>query len=183
MLAVADLGRAVRRRVRGYSQGMRQRLAIAQAMLGMPDLLVLDEPANGLDPPQITALRTVLQRYAAGGRTVVVSSHLLGEVERTCSHVVVLSHGRVVATGPVDRIAGESDEILLDVDDPEAALIALRAAGVRSAEQVAPGSIRVVPARAYATASSARSWACAPPAWKAITNACPVVCCTACAIS
>ncbi|RFA09288.1 hypothetical protein B7R54_08640 [Subtercola boreus] len=105
-LAVADLGGALAKPVRGYSQGMRQRLAIAQAMLGMPDLLILDEPTNGLDPPQITALRGVLRRYAEGGRTVIVSSHLLGEVELTCSHIVVMSHGRVVATGPVGDVAG-----------------------------------------------------------------------------
>ena len=85
---------------------MRQRLAIAQAMLGMPDLLVLDEPTNGLDPPQITALRGVLRNYAAGGRTVIVSSHLLAEVELTCSHVVVMSHGRLVAAGSVEDVAG-----------------------------------------------------------------------------
>ncbi len=76
-----------------YSQGMRQRLAIAQAMLGLPELLVLDEPTNGLDPPQIHAMREVLQRYAAAGRTVLVSSHLLAEVEQTCSHVVVMHQG------------------------------------------------------------------------------------------
>ncbi|PPF81299.1 hypothetical protein C5B96_10350 [Subtercola sp. Z020] len=105
-LAVADLGGAIAKPVRGYSQGMRQRLAIAQAMLGMPDLLILDEPTNGLDPPQITALRGVLRRYAEGGRTVIVSSHLLGEVELTCTHVVVMSHGRVVASGAVDEVAG-----------------------------------------------------------------------------
>ncbi|MGT2427178.1 ATP-binding cassette domain-containing protein [Amnibacterium kyonggiense] len=116
-LEVADLGAAIEKRVGGYSQGMRARLAIAQAMLGLPDLLVLDEPTNGLDPPQITALRGVLQRYAAGGRTVVVSSHLLGEVERTCSHVVVMSHGRVVATGPVAEVGrgGHLEEAFLDL--------------------------------------------------------------------
>ena len=72
-LAVAGLGEAVDRRVRGYSQGMRQRLGIAQAMLGQPSLLLLDEPTNGLDPPQINAMRAVLRDYAATGRTVVVS--------------------------------------------------------------------------------------------------------------
>ena len=96
--------RSVRRRVGTYSQGMRQRLAIAQAMLGLPELLVLDEPTNGLDPPQIHAMREVLQRYAAAGRTVLVSSHLLAEVEQTCSHVVVMHQGTVVAAGTVDDI-------------------------------------------------------------------------------
>ena len=124
---------------------MRQRLAIAQAMLGLPDLLVLDEPTNGLDPPQITALRGVLHRYADAGRTVVVSSHLLGEVERTCSHVVVMSHGRVVAAGPVASIAGEASELVIAVTDVPAALAAVRAAQVASAEPSAEGSIRVEP--------------------------------------
>ena len=77
-LEIAGLGTAIDRRVRGYSQGMRQRLGIAQAMLGLPPLLLLDEPTNGLDPPQIKAMRAVLADYAATGRTVVVSSHLLG---------------------------------------------------------------------------------------------------------
>ncbi len=105
-LAVADLGAAARRRVRSYSQGMRMRLGIAQAVLGLPDLLVLDEPTNGLDPPQITAMRQVLRDYAATGRTVLVSSHLLSEVEQTCSHVVVMGRGRVLAAGTVAELVG-----------------------------------------------------------------------------
>ena len=100
-LEIAGLGSAINRRVRTYSQGMRQRLAIAQAMLGLPDLLLLDEPTNGLDPPQIHAMREVLRRYAATGRTVVVSSHLLSEVEQTCSHVVVVHLGTTIAAGTV----------------------------------------------------------------------------------
>ncbi|MEO3785686.1 alpha/beta fold hydrolase [Actinocorallia sp. B10E7] len=97
---------ALARPVRTYSQGMRQRLAIAQAMLGLPDLLVLDEPTNGLDPPQIRQMREVLVRYAGTGRTVIVSSHLLSEVEQTCDHVVVMARGRKVADGPVTEIVG-----------------------------------------------------------------------------
>ncbi|WP_113701467.1 alpha/beta fold hydrolase [Nonomuraea lactucae] len=100
-LEIAGLGKALERAVRTYSQGMRQRLAIAQAMLGLPDLLVLDEPTNGLDPPQIREMREVLKRYARDGRTVIVSSHLLAEVEQTCSHVVVMHRGRLVSAGPV----------------------------------------------------------------------------------
>ncbi|MGH3780593.1 MAG: alpha/beta fold hydrolase [Pseudonocardiaceae bacterium] len=103
-LEIAGLGHAVLRRVATYSQGMRQRLAIAQAMLGRPDLLVLDEPTNGLDPPQIHAMREVLRDYAARGATVLVSSHLLAEVEQTCSHVVVMHRGRLVAAGTVAEI-------------------------------------------------------------------------------
>jgi ABC-2 type transport system ATP-binding protein len=119
--AVAGLGAALDRKVRTYSRGMKQRLAIAQAMLGMPDLLLLDEPTEGLDPPQIAALRGVLRRYAAGGRGVLVSSHLLAEVEQTCTHVVVLHHGRRVVAGRVDDITADSTSVIVDVDDVERA--------------------------------------------------------------
>jgi ABC-2 type transport system ATP-binding protein len=120
-LEIAGLGDAVRRRVRTYSQGMRQRLAIAQAMLGLPELLVLDEPTNGLDPPQIHQMREVLRRYASTGRTVLVSSHLLAEVEQTCDHVVVMHKGRLVAAGAVEVIVAGGGEVTFRVDDPEAA--------------------------------------------------------------
>ncbi|HYQ64256.1 alpha/beta fold hydrolase [Actinophytocola sp.] len=125
-LEIAGLGTAVHRRVRTYSQGMRQRLAIAQSMLGLPDLLVLDEPTNGLDPPQIHQMRAVLRRYASTGRTVVVSSHLLAEVEQTCDHVVVMHHGKLVASGRVDEIVGGGGEATFRVDDPEEAAAVLR---------------------------------------------------------
>ena len=93
-LEIAGLGDSVHRRTKNYSHGMRQRLAIAQAMLGLPELLVLDEPTDGLDPPQIAEMRRVLQRYATEGRAVLVSSHLLAEVEQTCTHAVVVNKGR-----------------------------------------------------------------------------------------
>lgn len=112
-LEIAGLGDALARAVRTYSQGMRQRLAIAQAMLGMPDLLILDEPTNGLDPPQIREMREVMIRYAAGGRTVIVSSHLLSEVEQSCTHLVVMDRGRLVQAGPVAEITGSGDMVLV----------------------------------------------------------------------
>ena len=124
-LEIAGLGGSVRRRVGAYSHGMRQRLAIAQAMLGLPELLVLDEPTNGLDPPQIHAMREVLQRYAAAGRTVLVSSHLLAEVEQTCSHVVVMHQGVVVASGTVDDIIAGGGAASFTVDAPERAAAVL----------------------------------------------------------
>ena len=128
-LEIAGLGDSINRRVRTYSQGMRQRLAIAQAMLGLPELMVLDEPTNGLDPPQIHQMREVLQRYAATGRTVVVSSHLLAEVEQTCTHVVVMHRGSLVASGEVGELAASSGEATFRVDDPAAAAAALKAVG------------------------------------------------------
>lgn len=114
VLDIAGLGSAIDRKVRTYSQGMRQRLGIAQAMLGMPDVLVLDEPTNGLDPPQIREMRTVLQDYAATGRTVVVSSHLLSEVEQTCSRVVVMHHGTLIAQGTVEELLGGRTGVRLE---------------------------------------------------------------------
>ncbi|MEU0188763.1 CocE/NonD family hydrolase [Streptomyces afghaniensis] len=117
-LEIAGLGDALARAVRTYSQGMRQRLAIAQAMLGMPDLLILDEPTNGLDPPQIREMREVMIRYAAAGRTVIVSSHLLAEVEQTCTHLVVMDHGQLVQAGPVEDIVGSGDTLLVGTTTP-----------------------------------------------------------------
>lgn len=117
-LEIAGLGDALARAVRTYSQGMRQRLAIAQAMLGLPDLLILDEPTNGLDPPQIREMREVMIRYAAAGRTVIVSSHLLAEVEQSCTHLVVMDRGRLVQAGPVAEIIGSGDTLLVGTGRP-----------------------------------------------------------------
>ena len=134
-LEIAGLGAAINRKVGGYSHGMRQRLGIAQAMLGLPPLLVLDEPTNGLDPPQIRAMRVVLADYTAAGRTVVVSSHLLSEVEHTCSQVVVMDKGKVVLTGAVEDLTA-SDTVtvigLTDVTDVGDAGRTLRARGLRA---------------------------------------------------
>lgn len=116
-LEIADLGAAIERKVKSYSQGMRQRLAIAQAMLGLPDLMVLDEPTNGLDPPQIRTMRDVLIGYAKTGRTVLVSSHLLAEVEQTCTHVVVMNRGSVISSGTVRELTASGGQTEVRVDD------------------------------------------------------------------
>ena len=136
-LEIAGLGASIDRKVKTYSHGMKQRLGIAQAMLGMPDLLVLDEPTNGLDPPQIAEMREVMRAYAATGRTVIVSSHLLAEVEQTCTHVVVMHKGKLVAAGSVADVAGGSGQALA-VADPTAAARVLAEAGIES---------EIVPAR------------------------------------
>jgi ABC-2 type transport system ATP-binding protein len=130
-LDIAGLGPSVDRRVRAYSHGMKQRLGIAQAMLGLPEVLVLDEPTNGLDPPQIAEMREVLLAYAQTGRTVLVSSHLLAEVEQTCTHIVVLHKGRLIAAGPTAEIAGAGG-LQLSVEDPEIAARVLAEAGITS---------------------------------------------------
>jgi ABC-2 type transport system ATP-binding protein len=104
VLQIADLGTAIDRKVRTYSQGMRQRLGIAQAMLGQPDLLILDEPTNGLDPQQIKEMRDVLHDYVATGKTVIISSHMLSEVEQTCSYVIVMHRGQLITAGEVSEL-------------------------------------------------------------------------------
>ncbi len=142
-LDIAGLGTAIRRRVKTYSQGMRQRLAIAQAMLGLPDLLLLDEPTNGLDPPQIHAMREVLRRYAATGRTVLVSSHMLSEVEQTCSHVVVVHQGRTIASGTVAEMVSASGDMVFTVHDPAAAAAVLAGLDGIGQVDVTDGAVQV----------------------------------------
>ncbi|MGB3372779.1 MAG: alpha/beta fold hydrolase [Rhodococcus sp. (in: high G+C Gram-positive bacteria)] len=128
-LEIADLGTAIERKVKSYSQGMRQRLAIAQAMLGLPDLMVLDEPTNGLDPPQIRTMRDVLINYAKTGRTVLVSSHLLAEVEQTCTHVVVMNRGSVISAGTVRDLTAAGGQTEIRVDDTAVAATVLEGLG------------------------------------------------------
>jgi ABC-2 type transport system ATP-binding protein len=135
VLKIAGLGSAIHRKVRRYSHGMRQRLGIAQAMLGLPALLILDEPTNGLDPPQIKAMRGVLADYASAGRTVILSSHLLSEVEQTCSHVVVMDQGKVVLTGSVAELTASDSVTLIGLSnlaDVDAAGRTLQARGLNA---------------------------------------------------
>ncbi|MBT9255102.1 ATP-binding cassette domain-containing protein [Phycicoccus sp. MAQZ13P-2] len=117
------------RRVRNYSLGMRQRLGLAHALLGDPEVLVLDEPANGLDPAGIRWMRDVLRGYAARGGTVLLSSHLLNEIERVADDLVVIGNGRVVAAGTTDELLSGSGTVARSVDDAALAE-ALRASGV-----------------------------------------------------
>jgi ABC-2 type transport system ATP-binding protein len=145
VLQIAGLGSALDRRVRSYSRGMSQRLAIAQAMLGLPDLLVLDEPMNGLDPPQIREMRDVLLGYAAAGRTVILSSHLLGEVEQTCTHVVVMHHGRGLAAGPVTEITGDGAALVVGTSQARRAVTVLRELDGIEATEPHPDGVVVHP--------------------------------------
>jgi len=101
LLASVDLADSAGRRIGTYSLGMRQRLGLAAAMIGDPDVLILDEPGNGLDPEGVKWLRGFLRGLAAEGRTVFVSSHLLGEVVQTADHVVIINCGRLVTAGPI----------------------------------------------------------------------------------
>jgi ABC-2 type transport system ATP-binding protein len=111
VLGQVDLAGAAGRRVRGFSLGMRQRLGIAAALLGDPEVLLLDEPVNGLDPAGIAWLRGLLRSLAAEGRTVVLASHLLGEIAQTADHVLIVSAGQLRFAGPLREI-GETNEAL-----------------------------------------------------------------------
>ena len=108
VLELVAMRDAARRRMKGYSLGMRQRLGLATALLGDPEVLVLDEPANGLDPAGIRWLRDLLRSLADRGRTVFVSSHLLAEVEQIADDVIVIHRGRFVAQGPVAELASRA---------------------------------------------------------------------------
>jgi ABC-2 type transport system ATP-binding protein len=99
-----ELGDAAARRVKGYSLGMRQRLGLAAALLGDPELLILDEPANGLDPEGVRWLRDFLHRLASEGRTVLISSHVLAEIAQTVDRVLIISQGRLVLSSPLAEL-------------------------------------------------------------------------------
>ena len=113
VLDQVDLTDRADRRVKGYSMGMRQRLAIAAALLGDPQVLILDEPTNGLDPPGIRWVRDLVQAQARRGRAVLISSHLLFEVAQSVDDVVVIADGVLRADGPLDQVLGGGDEVTL----------------------------------------------------------------------
>jgi ABC-2 type transport system ATP-binding protein len=104
VLALVELQSAAKRRVKGYSLGMRQRLGLASALLGNPDLLVLDEPANGLDPEGVRWLRDFLRDFASRGRTVLISSHVLAEIAQTVDRVIIINHGQLVTESTLDEL-------------------------------------------------------------------------------
>lgn len=140
-----DLLGAARKRYRAYSLGMRQRLAIAAALLTPRDLLVLDEPTNGLDPQGTREVRTLISSLAADGATVLVSSHLLSEVEQVCSHLGILRQGRLVAQGSVQEVQAGSQPIaeVVTVSAEEAAEV-LRRLGMTDVSLTATG-VRAMP--------------------------------------
>ena len=118
VLGLVGLAPAANRKFKGYSLGMKQRLGIGTAMLGDPGVLILDEPANGLDPEGIRWMRDLLKALAAEGRTVLVSSHLLGEMQLLADDVVIIAAGRLVRQGPVDEVLG-SDTAQVRVRTPQ----------------------------------------------------------------
>jgi ABC-2 type transport system ATP-binding protein len=128
-LARVGLDDRARDRVSTYSLGMKQRLGLALALLGDPDLVILDEPANGLDPAGTVEMRDLLRGLAAAGTAVLVSSHVLKEVEETCDRVVIINRGRLVREGAVGDLLRGTGRFLVQVADPAATVVALRATG------------------------------------------------------
>jgi ABC-2 type transport system ATP-binding protein len=116
---VVGLGKRKKDPFKTYSLGMKQRLALAAAMLGDPELVILDEPANGLDPEGMREIREIIKRLADLGKTIFLSSHLLWEVERTCSHVAIIKEGRIVGQGSVGEITSGNVMAGLVSDDLE----------------------------------------------------------------
>lgn len=140
VLELVDLGQAASRHAGAYSLGMKQRLGLATALLCDPPVLVLDEPGNGLDPQGVRFLRNLLRSRAAEGNTVLVSSHLLGEVEQLADDVVVLNKGRLVTQGSLTEL--QQTESLVRAASPEALRVALEAAG-GAVEHRQPGTLVV----------------------------------------
>ena len=134
VIELVGLGSAARRKAGGFSLGMRQRLGIAAAMLGDPPVLILDEPFNGMDPEGIIWIRRFLRSLAAEGRAVLVSSHLMGELQDIADRVVVVGRGRVLADATVDELVARAsgDQVLLVTPAPSEAATALERAGARA---------------------------------------------------
>jgi ABC-2 type transport system ATP-binding protein len=125
-LALADLGSAIHRKVRTYSKGMTQRLGLAQVLLNKPDMLVLDEPTIGLDPGEMRDVRDLVRRLSTTGATVLLSSHILAEVEQICTNAAIINRGRLVVTGTVDSLIGVGGTVYLEVDDVQRAMTVLK---------------------------------------------------------
>src|ERR1017187_5420749 len=148
VLALVGLSPAARQPVKGFSLGMRQRLALATALLGDPRILILDEPANGLDPEGIVWLRGFLRHLATNeGRTVLVSSHVLSEVEQTVDHVVIIARGRLVHEGTLEELRGKGvTAVVVETPTPDRLAQALAPHGFTLA--AATGGLRVTGATA-----------------------------------
>ncbi|CRK59647.1 ABC transporter, ATP-binding component [Alloactinosynnema sp. L-07] len=147
VVQLVGLGGAANRAAGGFSLGMKQRLALATALLGDPQVLVLDEPANGLDPEGIAWLRTFLRAFASSGRTVLISSHLLAEVEQTIDQVVIISRGQTMYYGMLDDLRKQQQSrVIVQPGDPSALVAALQADGITGIQPTPDGKVAVVDA-------------------------------------
>jgi ABC-type multidrug transport system ATPase subunit len=117
VLSLVDLISRANSKFKTFSLGMKQRLAIASALLGDPEVLVLDEPTNGLDPQGIAEIRTIILDLAAAGKTIIMASHILDEVEKTCSHVAVLKLGNLLTFGPIQTVLNNQEQVFVSSDN------------------------------------------------------------------
>jgi ABC-2 type transport system ATP-binding protein len=152
VIAEVGLSEVARKRAGGFSLGMGQRLGIAAALLGDPEVLILDEPVNGLDPEGVLWIRNLMKRLAAEGRTVFVSSHLMNEMAVTADHLIVIGRGRVIADSPTSEfIAGTSQKsVLVKSPDSQRLQAALRLAGAGVQEHDGALSVTGMPTRRIA---------------------------------
>ena len=145
VLNLVGLGGAGNRAAGGFSLGMKQRLALATALLGDPQVLVLDEPANGLDPEGIAWLRTFLKAFAQSGRTVLISSHLLAEVEQTIDQVVIISRGQTMYYGPLEKLReSQQSRVIAQPADPQKLAIALQEHKITNVTPTPDGKLAIV---------------------------------------
>ena len=126
VLEIVSLKGREQDRVKTYSMGMKQRLGLAIALLSNPDLLILDEPANGLDPAGIVEMRDLLRELAGEGKTVFISSHVLSEVQQICTRVAIINHGKLVRLAPVAELLDAPGEFEIQVDSPDTLVSALK---------------------------------------------------------
>jgi len=151
LLTLVDLGKRADSKFATYSLGMKQRLGIACALLGDPELVFLDEPTNGLDPAGVVEVRELIRELGTGGRTVVLSSHMLAETELVCDNVAVLSRGRLIAQGTIQELLREHDSLRVRTTDDVGAQTVLGALPWVEAVARQDGALVV-------TAPQARSW-------------------------
>ena len=119
VLSIVDLIDRSNSKFKTFSLGMKQRLAIASALLGNPEILVLDEPTNGLDPQGIAEIRAIILDLAKEGKTIIMASHILDEVEKTCTHVAVLKLGKLLTFGPIQSVLNNQEQVFVAADDIE----------------------------------------------------------------
>ncbi|HLJ69307.1 MAG TPA: ABC transporter ATP-binding protein [Chloroflexota bacterium] len=143
VLGLVDMQADADRPFSSYSLGMKQRIGVAGTLLTEPELLILDEPGNGLDPAGIVEMRTLMQQLRTAGHTVFVSSHVLHEIEQVCDRIAILNHGKVVAQGSVQELLGATDRVEIQVTPLEEAAAVLRALPWVSGVAVEGGALLV----------------------------------------
>lgn len=141
VLTVVNLIERANSKFRTFSLGMKQRLALASALLGNPDVLVLDEPTNGLDPQGIAEVRTIIKNLAAQGKTIIMASHILDEVEKICSHVAVLKQGNLLTFGPIQAVLNKQEQVYVAAEDME--MLKLVLGQIEGVSNIKPSSTKV----------------------------------------